>query len=114
MGGYDASQLFARLLPRFIPDGLIRMPPRIFADRNTRLGLRYFFVYTAVYLAFVLVIAFAPQWSEWELIEGLNMAVAWGFGLIVFAFLLAMMYGLGCQPDDSDPGPAPRDAEESK
>jgi uncharacterized membrane protein (DUF485 family) len=65
-------------------------------DRNTRLGLRLFLLYALFYLAFVLVNAFAPAWGEWKVIAGLNLAVTWGFALIVFAFVLALIYGVLC------------------
>jgi uncharacterized membrane protein (DUF485 family) len=65
-------------------------------DRNTRLGLRLFVLYGLFYLAFVLVNAFAPTWGEWKVVAGLNLAVTWGFALIVFAFVLALIYGVLC------------------
>jgi uncharacterized membrane protein (DUF485 family) len=72
------------------------------ADRqNQRLGLRLFFVYALFYGGFVLVNAFATEWSEWEPIDGLNLAVLWGFALILFAFFLALIYGIWCNPGTS-------------
>ena len=67
--------------------------------RNSRLGIRLFLIYSAFYLAFVLVNAFAAEWSEWEVIDGLNLAVLWGFALIVVAFVLALIYGIQCTDD---------------
>jgi uncharacterized membrane protein (DUF485 family) len=51
-------------------------------------------VYTLFYAGFVLVNAFAPQWSEWVPWGGINLAVLWGFSLIVLAFVLAVVYGV--------------------
>lgn len=71
-------------------------------QRNTRLGLRLFLFYALFYLAFVLVNAFAPQMGEWQLVGGLNLAVLWGFALIVLAFVLAFIYGIACTPETGD------------
>jgi len=63
---------------------------------QTILGLRLFAIYTVFYASFVLVNAFAPEWSEVEIIGGLNLALLWGFALIGAAFVLAMIYGILC------------------
>lgn len=73
--------------------------------RNSRIGLRLFFIYTLCYLGFVLVNAFATDWVEWVPFAGLNLAILWGFGLIVLALVLALVYGFLCRADDpSDSG----------
>ena len=69
--------------------------------RNARLGLTLFAVYLALYAGFVLVNAFRPETMEWIPGAGLNLAVWYGFGLIVAAFLLAVLYGMLCLPEDS-------------
>jgi uncharacterized membrane protein (DUF485 family) len=70
-------------------------------NRNAHLGIRLFLLYALFYLAFMLVNAFAPQWGEWEPIDGLNLAILWGFALIGSAFVLAMIYGIFCQNPDN-------------
>ncbi len=70
-------------------------------ERNTRLGILLFLIYAAFYLGFVLVNAFAPQWGDWEPVEGLNLAVLWGFSLIGLAFLLSLLYGTLCTSDSA-------------
>lgn len=67
--------------------------------KNSRLGLNLFFIYTAFYLGFVLVNAFAAEWADWVPLAGLNLAIWWGFSLILLAFVLAMFYGLSCKSD---------------
>lgn len=69
-------------------------------SKNTRMGLWLFAFYTFVYASYVLVNAFAASWADWIVFAGLNLAVVWGFALIGLAFLLALVYGLLCQPDD--------------
>ncbi|MEL7338743.1 MAG: DUF485 domain-containing protein, partial [Planctomycetota bacterium] len=45
---------------------------------------------------------FAANTVEWEPIPGLNLAVLGGFGLIIGAFVLAMIYGYACVSETSD------------
>lgn len=60
---------------------------------NSKLGLRLFFVYLALYAAFVLINAFEPSWMEWRPWGGVNLALLYGFGLILAALALAFVYG---------------------
>lgn len=70
---------------------------------NRRLGLILFTVYLFLYGGFVLLNSFAPQAMEQTPLAGINLAISYGLGLIIAAFILAMIYGLGCRPeDDSD------------
>ncbi len=64
--------------------------------RNSKIGLILFAVYSAFYLGFVLVNAFAAEWVEWVPFLGLNLAIVWGFGLIALALVLALVYGALC------------------
>ncbi|MBX7103589.1 MAG: DUF485 domain-containing protein [Gemmataceae bacterium] len=66
------------------------------AARNARLGLLLFAAYSLLYLAFMLLNAFAPAAMETIVVAGLNLAVVYGLGLIVAAFLLAMLYAWRC------------------
>lgn len=61
------------------------------AARNARIGLFLFALYLAFYAAFVILTAFAADWMQTE-IAGVNVAIYSGFGLIVGAFLLALVY----------------------
>ncbi len=60
---------------------------------SSKLGLVLFSVYLAFYLGFILISAFACDWFEVVLPGGLNLAVVYGFGLIILALVLAMVYG---------------------
>lgn len=65
------------------------------AEQNsTRLGLTLFFLYAIFYFGFVLVNAFAVPWVDWKPFAGLNLAIVWGFALIVLACVLSLVYGL--------------------
>lgn len=63
------------------------------AGRNARIGLVLFCVYALCYAAFVFTSAFAPDLMDVKPFAGLNLAVLSGFGLIVLALALALVYG---------------------
>ena len=70
-------------------------------SRNARYGLVLFGIYLALYAAFVLTSAFAPEVMERTPLAGVNLAVLAGFGLIGSAFLLALVYGWLCRGEAS-------------
>ena len=62
-------------------------------NQTNRLGLALFLVYLVLYGGFVLLAAFWPQWMEVTPLAGVNLAIWYGFGLIVAALALALVYG---------------------
>ncbi len=77
---------------------------------NARIGFILFAVYTVFYGSFVLLNALAPAMMEIKPVAGINLAILYGFGLIVVALVLALLYGAMCKTEPSDSG----DAEGSK
>ena len=71
--------------------------------RHARVGLRFFAAYLALYAGFVALNAFAPAAMERPAIAGVNLAVAYGFGLIVAAFALALAYAWACRAEGGAP-----------
>lgn len=71
--------------------------------RNARLGLILFGCYFALYAGFVLLNAFAADRTEQIVAAGLNLAVVYGFFLIIAAVVLSAVYGMMCR---TDPTPA--------
>lgn len=69
-------------------------PPEDEAEikRNSQLGLGFFAFYGLFYAAFVLLNAFTPDLMQRAIIPGINLAVAYGFALILAAFLVALLY----------------------
>ncbi len=59
----------------------------------SRAGLALFAVYLALYAGFVLLNAFWPEQTEATPIAGLNVAILYGFGLMIAAIVLALIYG---------------------
>ncbi len=65
-------------------------PPAV--SHKRRLGVILFLVYALIYTAFVAVNLADPALMDATFFAGLNVAVIYGFGLIVLAFILAIAY----------------------
>lgn len=64
---------------------------------NSRLGLQLFAVYFLAFAGFVVLNAVWPETMDQVVLLGLNLAVVYGFGLIIGAFLLALVYSWMCK-----------------
>jgi uncharacterized membrane protein (DUF485 family) len=62
--------------------------------RNVRLGLILFVIYVLFYGGFVALSAFAPGVMARD-VGGVNLAIVYGFALILAAFVLALIYMAG-------------------
>ena len=71
--------------------------------RTSRLGLTLFGVYLLLYGGFVLLNTFVPAAMEATPWAGINVAVLYGFGLIVAAIVLALIYGLFTKDGEGQP-----------
>lgn len=69
-------------------------------SRNSRLGLILFGVYLLLYGGFVMLNAFSPQTMAETPVAGVNLAVLYGFALIVAALVLALLYGFLCRNEE--------------
>lgn len=70
---------------------------------NSRIGAVLFSMYLLFYVGFVAVNAFSPESMEQSVMSGLNLALVYGFGLIVAAVVMSGVYGLMCR-DSAEPG----------
>lgn len=70
--------------------------------RNSRIGLVLFSVYLLFYGGFVLLNTFSPETMEATPVAGINVAILYGFGLIIGAFVLALIYGFLCGPTEGE------------
>ncbi|MCA9066387.1 MAG: DUF485 domain-containing protein [Planctomycetaceae bacterium] len=66
-------------------------------NRNARIGLILFTVYLVFYGGFVLINAVSPATMESTPVAGLNLAILYGFGLIILALVLSAIYGWVCR-----------------
>ena len=79
---------------------------------KSRIGNRMFLLYALIYAGFVAINITSPALMEAEAIWGLNLAVVYGFFLIVFAFVLAVAYNHLCGKKEAEM--AAIDSEEGK
>jgi len=61
-----------------------------------RLGLILLAVYGAIYIVFIVINVASPKSMGVIVVYGLNLAIVFGFALIVIAFLLALAYNWAC------------------
>ncbi|MBL8133074.1 MAG: DUF485 domain-containing protein [Anaerolineae bacterium] len=60
------------------------------------MGLILFLIYGVVYLGFVVVNTFSPASMGQVVLAGLNLAVVYGFGLILLAIVMGLIYNVMC------------------
>lgn len=70
------------------------------ADYKMRLGVYMFIAYALFYAGFVVINVVKPTLMELEIFLGLNLAVVYGFGLIVVALILALIYTHMCSKQE--------------
>lgn len=67
-------------------------PPTPERPKASRLGIWLFFAYLAVYAGFVWIAAFNGAILSSQPFGGLNLAIFYGFGLIIIPLILALVY----------------------
>lgn len=70
-------------------------------SRNARLGLKLFTVYLVLYVGFVGINTFSTETMELKPFAGINLAIWYGFALIIAAIVLALIYGFMCDPNET-------------
>lgn len=71
---------------------------------NARLGIALFILYLLFYTGFVLINAFQADWMDIIVVAGLNLAIVYGFALIIVAIVMSLIYGLCCRVDSDNRG----------
>ena len=61
-----------------------------------RLGVMMFCIYALFYVGFTAINVLNPSLMEVPVLLGMNLAVVYGFGLIISALVLAMIYNWLC------------------
>lgn len=62
---------------------------------KSRIGLIMFAIFTPLYLAFVIMSVVSPSFMATD-VGPLNLSISYGFGLIILAVLLAVIYNHMC------------------
>lgn len=65
-------------------------------QRKSLLGIRLFFIYLAFYAGFVAIGVFEYELLSIPIFGGINLALAYGIGLILFAVILGIIYNHYC------------------
>ena len=65
------------------------------AGYKMKIGISMFVVYTLVYAGFVAINAIKPSLMQ-TIVFGQTLAVTYGFGLLIFALVLAIIYNRLC------------------
>lgn len=66
------------------------------SEKKSKLGIRFFFIYLLLYSGFVAIGVLNYELLAYEVFRGLNLAIFYGFGLILFAVLLGILYNFLC------------------
>lgn len=66
------------------------------SEKKAKLGIQFFFIYFFFYAGFVAIGVLNYELLAYEVFKGLNLAIFYGFGLIVFAVLLGILYNFLC------------------
>jgi uncharacterized membrane protein (DUF485 family) len=66
---------------------------------NVKLGLGLFILYLVLYVGFMAIATFQYELFASAPFGGVNLAIIYGMGLIVSAFVLAIIYMMLCKPD---------------
>ncbi|MEO8773563.1 MAG: DUF485 domain-containing protein [Gelidibacter sp.] len=66
------------------------------SEKKAKLGIQFFFIYLFLYAGFVAIGVLNYELLAYEIFRGLNLAIFYGFGLILFAVLLGMLYNFLC------------------
>jgi uncharacterized membrane protein (DUF485 family) len=63
---------------------------------KSRIGLILFGVYSLIYAGFITINTIAPKTMGLQVFLGLNLAVVYGFGLIILAIIMGVLYSRFC------------------
>ncbi len=66
------------------------------AAYKRRLGLKMLAAYSVLYVIFIIINVGWPKTMGTIVVGGLNLAIVYGFALIIIAFLLAIVYNWLC------------------
>lgn len=72
------------------------MGPDKAAEKKSKLGVKLFLVYTIIYFGFVIIGVFFSDLMGVYVIGGQNLAVVYGFGLIILAIVMGFIYNAMC------------------
>lgn len=69
---------------------------------KVRIGIYMILLYALVYFGFIVINISNPLLMEKIIFSGLNLAVVYGIGLIIFALILALIYNSMCSKKEAE------------
>ncbi len=72
------------------------------SEWKAKLGIKFFWLYCLVYAGFVGLAVFATTYLKLPVLAGVNLAVVYGMGLIVFAIILGLIYNHVCTRKENE------------
>lgn len=75
----------------------------LISKKKSKLGVLLFIAYSLFYAGFVIIGVVNYEWMGKILFAGLNVAVIYGFGLIIFAIILGLIYNSICTHFEDNP-----------
>lgn len=75
---------------------------------KTKLGLIMVAIYTVVYFTFIIIAVSNPQLMAKD-VGGLNLAITYGFGIIILAIIQALIYNFACSRHEKNNGDSHQD-----
>lgn len=72
------------------------------SEYKTRTGIFLFVIYGLIYAGFVAVNALFPRIMEKTVLFSLNLAVTYGFGLILLAIVMGLIYNHLCTKKENE------------
>ncbi len=72
------------------------------ADYKSSLGVKMFIIYGIIYAVFVAINVISPIAMEAHIFLGLNLASVYGFGLIIVALIMALVYNSMCGKKENE------------
>lgn len=72
------------------------------AGYKTRIGLIMFAIYGLVYAGFIFINAIKPQLMGTIIMFGVNLAIVYGFGLILLAIVFGLIYNALCTKKENE------------
>ena len=66
------------------------------SEYKATLGVYLFIFYTLVYAGFIVINVMNPKLMGVKVMEGINMACVYGFGLIILAIVMGLIYNYMC------------------
>ena len=73
-----------------------QLPEDRASDFKARIGMILFVVYGLIYAGFVIINTLSPKTMGESIMFGLNLAVVYGFGLIILVLVMGLIYNAIC------------------